>query len=96
MNNTFCSSYTRKRWTNTDSDHSDCDGDNNYPGHRVRKEASDRMVENHKDKIFQEREETKPIGCATIGNWSAQKTNNNWTNCANLYMREYCNIKSRK
>eukprot|EP00972_Heterocapsa_arctica_P085408 12587625-Heterocapsa_arctica.AAC.1 len=34
MNNTFCSSYTHKGWKNTDSDHNDCDSDNNYPGHK--------------------------------------------------------------
>eukprot|EP00972_Heterocapsa_arctica_P085556 12610746-Heterocapsa_arctica.AAC.1 len=57
MNKKCCSSYTHKKWKNTDSDHSDNDSDNNFPGHNVRKEAYNIMVENHKDKIFQQKEE---------------------------------------
>eukprot|EP00972_Heterocapsa_arctica_P058896 8679792-Heterocapsa_arctica.AAC.1 len=56
MNKQFCSSYTHKRWKHTDSDHSGCDSEDNYPGHKVRKEAYNIMVENHKDKIIQEKE----------------------------------------
>eukprot|EP00972_Heterocapsa_arctica_P072665 10728097-Heterocapsa_arctica.AAC.1 len=41
---------------NTDSDHSDCDSEDNYPVHKVRKEAYNIMVENHKDKAFKEKE----------------------------------------
>eukprot|EP00972_Heterocapsa_arctica_P000139 21279-Heterocapsa_arctica.AAC.1 len=54
-----CTAYTHKRWKNADSDHTDHDSDGDYPGHKVRKEAYDRMVENHKDKIFQKREEAE-------------------------------------
>eukprot|EP00972_Heterocapsa_arctica_P067214 9919296-Heterocapsa_arctica.AAC.1 len=58
MNNKFCSSYTHKRWENTDSDHSGHDSDDRFPGHKVRISAYNRMVENHKDKVSQQKEET--------------------------------------
>eukprot|EP00972_Heterocapsa_arctica_P037044 5453236-Heterocapsa_arctica.AAC.1 len=61
MNNQFCSSYTHKRWKHTDSDHSELDSEDEFPGHKVRKEAYSIMVENHKDNIFQQHEETKAI-----------------------------------
>eukprot|EP00972_Heterocapsa_arctica_P018655 2757983-Heterocapsa_arctica.AAC.1 len=46
---------------NDDSDRTDHDSDGDYPGHRVRKEAYCRMIENHKDNIFQKREEAEAI-----------------------------------
>eukprot|EP00972_Heterocapsa_arctica_P033134 4874561-Heterocapsa_arctica.AAC.1 len=57
MNNKFCSSYTHKRCKNLDSDNSDTDSENNFPGHKVRIEAYNRMMENHTDKIFQQKED---------------------------------------
>eukprot|EP00972_Heterocapsa_arctica_P060321 8897261-Heterocapsa_arctica.AAC.1 len=68
MNKKFCSSYTHNKWENTDSDHSDCDSEDNYPGHKVRKEAYNIMVENHKDNIFQEKEATQANKLRKIGN----------------------------
>eukprot|EP00972_Heterocapsa_arctica_P077961 11496541-Heterocapsa_arctica.AAC.1 len=59
VNNQFCSSYTHKGWTNADSDHSDNDSENKVPGHKVRKEAYNIMVGNHKDNIFQQKEATE-------------------------------------
>eukprot|EP00972_Heterocapsa_arctica_P034242 5043973-Heterocapsa_arctica.AAC.1 len=50
LNNKFCTAYTHKRWKGTQSGHNDNDGDEDYPGKRVRKDAYNRMVENHKDK----------------------------------------------
>eukprot|EP00972_Heterocapsa_arctica_P114831 16444578-Heterocapsa_arctica.AAC.1 len=50
LNETFCSSYTHKGWKNTNSDRTDQDSDDNYPGHKVRMGANNIMVENHKDK----------------------------------------------
>eukprot|EP00972_Heterocapsa_arctica_P018544 2740412-Heterocapsa_arctica.AAC.1 len=41
----------------TDSDHSDQGSDDEFPGHNVRKEAYRRLVENHKDQIFQHNED---------------------------------------
>eukprot|EP00972_Heterocapsa_arctica_P089444 13186939-Heterocapsa_arctica.AAC.1 len=35
--------------------------DQEYPGQKVRKEACDIMVENHKDKVFQKQEEYEAI-----------------------------------
>eukprot|EP00972_Heterocapsa_arctica_P084547 12455140-Heterocapsa_arctica.AAC.1 len=43
----------------TDSDHTDQDSDDNYPGHKVSMGAYSRMMENPKDKIFQQREEAE-------------------------------------
>eukprot|EP00972_Heterocapsa_arctica_P019638 2898688-Heterocapsa_arctica.AAC.1 len=57
MNKTFCSSYTHKRCNNTDSDNSDNASGNNCPGHKVRIEAFNIMVENHNDKSFQQKED---------------------------------------
>eukprot|EP00972_Heterocapsa_arctica_P032357 4769973-Heterocapsa_arctica.AAC.1 len=48
MNKTFCSSYTHKIWKYIG---------NNFPVHQVRIEASNIMVGNHEDKIFQQQEE---------------------------------------
>eukprot|EP00972_Heterocapsa_arctica_P009723 1431522-Heterocapsa_arctica.AAC.1 len=48
---------TRMRWKSTHSDHSDQDDDEDCPGQRVRKDAYNRMVEHHKDNIFQQKEE---------------------------------------
>eukprot|EP00972_Heterocapsa_arctica_P095337 14060931-Heterocapsa_arctica.AAC.1 len=44
----FCIAYTHKRWKIAHSDHTDHDSDGDYPGHKVREEAYNRMVENHK------------------------------------------------
>eukprot|EP00972_Heterocapsa_arctica_P111159 16365961-Heterocapsa_arctica.AAC.1 len=57
MNNTFSSSYTHKRGEQPDSDHSDEDDDNQFPGYKIRKEAFNILVENHKNKVFQHNEE---------------------------------------
>eukprot|EP00972_Heterocapsa_arctica_P097118 14329094-Heterocapsa_arctica.AAC.1 len=46
---------------NADSDRTDQDSDDNYPGHKVRMGSYNIMVENHKDKIFQQREEAEAI-----------------------------------
>eukprot|EP00972_Heterocapsa_arctica_P006441 944655-Heterocapsa_arctica.AAC.1 len=59
MNKQICSSYTHKRGKNTDSDHSDDGNYENFPGYMIRKQACNRVVENHKDNIFQPNEETK-------------------------------------
>eukprot|EP00972_Heterocapsa_arctica_P030730 4523909-Heterocapsa_arctica.AAC.1 len=53
----LCIAHTHKLWKNEDSDHTDHDSDGDYPGHNVRKEAYNIMVENHKDTIFQKQEE---------------------------------------
>eukprot|EP00972_Heterocapsa_arctica_P024655 3636856-Heterocapsa_arctica.AAC.1 len=57
MNKTFCSAYTHKRVGNPDSDHSDDEDEDQYPGTKTIKEAYLRIVENHKDKVFQLNEE---------------------------------------
>eukprot|EP00972_Heterocapsa_arctica_P088156 12999287-Heterocapsa_arctica.AAC.1 len=57
MNKTCCSSYTHKRGKSPDSDHSDEDNEEHFPGYTIRKEAYNRVVKNHKDKIFQQNEE---------------------------------------
>eukprot|EP00972_Heterocapsa_arctica_P075002 11069309-Heterocapsa_arctica.AAC.1 len=57
MNSNICSSYTHKRGKSPDSDHSDDDNVNHFPGYNIRKEAYTRVVENHKDKVFQQNEE---------------------------------------
>eukprot|EP00972_Heterocapsa_arctica_P027327 4016172-Heterocapsa_arctica.AAC.1 len=57
MNNKLCSSYTHTRGKQPDSDHSDDDNDEQFPGYKIRKEADNRVVENHKDKLFQQNEE---------------------------------------
>eukprot|EP00972_Heterocapsa_arctica_P050126 7371461-Heterocapsa_arctica.AAC.1 len=49
LNKRFCSAYTHKRWKNTHSDHTDQDSDGEYPGHKVRKEAYNIMVENQEE-----------------------------------------------
>eukprot|EP00972_Heterocapsa_arctica_P045863 6769368-Heterocapsa_arctica.AAC.1 len=43
----------------TDSDRSDQDSDDRFPGHKVRKETYSRVVENHKDQFFHQNEETQ-------------------------------------
>eukprot|EP00972_Heterocapsa_arctica_P054755 8070367-Heterocapsa_arctica.AAC.1 len=57
MNNKFCSSYIHKRGKSPDSDHSADDNEEHFPGYNIRKEAYNRVVENHKDKISQHNEE---------------------------------------
>eukprot|EP00972_Heterocapsa_arctica_P066596 9827540-Heterocapsa_arctica.AAC.1 len=59
MNKQICSSYTHKRGKRPDSDHSDDDNDEQFPGYKIRKETYNRVVENHKDKLFQHNEEHK-------------------------------------
>eukprot|EP00972_Heterocapsa_arctica_P009106 1340593-Heterocapsa_arctica.AAC.1 len=62
LNNKFCTAYTHKRWKDTHNDtNKHKDEDQEYPGQKVRKEAYDRMVENHKDKIVQKQEEAEAI-----------------------------------
>eukprot|EP00972_Heterocapsa_arctica_P070859 10468771-Heterocapsa_arctica.AAC.1 len=56
LDNKFRTAYTHNIWTNADSDHTDHDSDGDYPGHNVRKETYNIMVENHKDNIFQTQE----------------------------------------
>eukprot|EP00972_Heterocapsa_arctica_P019775 2916575-Heterocapsa_arctica.AAC.1 len=53
LNKQICTAYTRKRWKSTHSDHSDQDDDEDHPGQRIRKDAYNIMVDNHKDKLFQ-------------------------------------------
>eukprot|EP00972_Heterocapsa_arctica_P094241 13897642-Heterocapsa_arctica.AAC.1 len=43
LNKKFCSAYSHKQMKHTDSDHTDHDSDGDYPGHKVRKEAYNRM-----------------------------------------------------
>eukprot|EP00972_Heterocapsa_arctica_P006357 932900-Heterocapsa_arctica.AAC.1 len=57
MNKKFGSAYTHKRGNNTDSDHSDGDEEDQYPGTKTRNEAYLRIVEYHKDKVFQQNKE---------------------------------------
>eukprot|EP00972_Heterocapsa_arctica_P013990 2062748-Heterocapsa_arctica.AAC.1 len=49
--------HTHKRGTHFDSDHSEDENDDLFPGYRIRKDAYNRMVEKHKDKLFQPNEE---------------------------------------
>eukprot|EP00972_Heterocapsa_arctica_P107133 15784903-Heterocapsa_arctica.AAC.1 len=60
MNKKFCSAYTHTRGKNSDSDDDDED---QYPGTKTINEAYLRIVENHKDKVFQQNEdkETKKL-----------------------------------
>eukprot|EP00972_Heterocapsa_arctica_P115089 16445964-Heterocapsa_arctica.AAC.1 len=51
MNNTFCAAYAHKRGKNFDSDHSDGEDEDQYPGTKTRNEAYLRIVENHKDSV---------------------------------------------
>eukprot|EP00972_Heterocapsa_arctica_P085873 12655084-Heterocapsa_arctica.AAC.1 len=39
MNKKFCSAYTHNRGKSPDSDHSDDDNDEHFPGYKIRKEA---------------------------------------------------------
>eukprot|EP00972_Heterocapsa_arctica_P035217 5183291-Heterocapsa_arctica.AAC.1 len=54
MNKKFCSAYTHKRGLNPGSDHRDDDDEDQYPGTTTRNEVCLRIVENHKDKVFQQ------------------------------------------
>eukprot|EP00972_Heterocapsa_arctica_P001903 272667-Heterocapsa_arctica.AAC.1 len=57
MNKKFCASYTHKRRKHLDSDHSDDDDDDHHPGTKTRHEAYLRIVENHKDNVFQQKDD---------------------------------------
>eukprot|EP00972_Heterocapsa_arctica_P021900 3223083-Heterocapsa_arctica.AAC.1 len=57
MNKKFCSAYIHKRGNNPDSDHNDDDDEDHYPGTKTINEAYLRIVENHKDNVFQQNEE---------------------------------------
>eukprot|EP00972_Heterocapsa_arctica_P098720 14568100-Heterocapsa_arctica.AAC.1 len=57
MNEQFCSAYTHTRGQNKDSDDSDDDDEDLYP--QKPDEAYLRIVENHKDNVFQQNEETE-------------------------------------
>eukprot|EP00972_Heterocapsa_arctica_P045916 6775993-Heterocapsa_arctica.AAC.1 len=47
MNKQFCASYSHKRGKHLDSDPSDDENDDQYPGTKTRNEAYLRIVENH-------------------------------------------------
>eukprot|EP00972_Heterocapsa_arctica_P024932 3675514-Heterocapsa_arctica.AAC.1 len=53
MNKKFCAAYTHTRGKHFDSDHSDGDDEDHYPGTKTRNEAYLRIMENHKDKASQ-------------------------------------------
>eukprot|EP00972_Heterocapsa_arctica_P062752 9255519-Heterocapsa_arctica.AAC.1 len=61
LNNQICTAYAHKIWNFEDSDRTDHDSDGYYPGHKVRKEAYNIMLENHKDNMFQKQEEAEAI-----------------------------------
>eukprot|EP00972_Heterocapsa_arctica_P047491 7003224-Heterocapsa_arctica.AAC.1 len=58
LNNKFCTGYTHKRWNTGDRDNEE-NQDLDYPGEEVRRNAYIRMLENHKDKVFHNKEEAE-------------------------------------
>ena len=58
LNNKFCTGYTHKRWNAGDED-DEGDPNQDYPGEEVRRNAYIRLVENHKDKVFHNKEEAE-------------------------------------
>eukprot|EP00972_Heterocapsa_arctica_P068219 10075803-Heterocapsa_arctica.AAC.1 len=73
MNKQFCSSYIHEAGKQPDSDHSDEDDGNTFPGYKIREKAFNILVDNHKDKVFQRNEEQKAKKLNTINNLNQLK-----------------------